>query len=514
MKQMKDFFFHKEDHSHDYENYRSMAYSVDIPTKGHTPTKELEEKAKEVFEWAKKNGALFYTFMAFPQTGGIIEKQETFLDLNYYYKKSLENKGQASFSFTTLEKSETDGSSFPSGGLRYTHQARAYTIWDPRSEVFLRKRNKVLYIPSLLTSHTGEALDDKTLFRKAESVLETKTLELLQKMGVSSNAVVMALGLEQEFFVMSKEAYDKRIDIRSTGRALIGKMPPKHQQFADHYYSKLPAKVEDILTDIQKEFLEIGIPCKTRHKEVAPNQFELAPLFEEAGKTTDHNMILMEILKERFEDNGLVALFHEKPFANMNGSGKHHNWSLNYIDNAGKLVDLFSVPRDPKKIDLFRLMILIQLKAIKDHTKLYLSSVASCGNEKRLGGHEAPPRILSVFLGEAVSKIIDGCELDERHNLREDIPNMTYDLLQEDTDRNRTSPYAFVGNKFEYRAVGSSQNPSFPMAVIAATLAKVMDSVITDMNNGVSLEAILKKLTEETRNVRFDGNGYSPDWPI
>ena len=333
-------------------------------------------------------------------------------------------------------------------------------------------------------------------------------------MGVSSNAVVMALGLEQEFFVMSKEAYDKRIDIRSTGRALIGKMPPKHQQFADHYYSKLPAKVEDILTDIQKEFLEIGIPCKTRHKEVAPNQFELAPLFEEAGKTTDHNMILMEILKERFEDNGLVALFHEKPFANMNGSGKHHNWSLNCIDNAGKLVDLFSVPRDPKKIDLFRLMILIQLKAIKDHTKLYLSSVASCGNEKRLGGHEAPPRILSVFLGEAVSKIIDGGELDERHNLREDIPNMTYDLLQEDTDRNRTSPYAFVGNKFEYRAVGSSQNPSFPMAVIAATLAKVMDSVITDMNNGVSLEAILKKLTEETRIVRFDGNGYSPDWPI
>ena len=322
----------------------------------------------------------------------------------------------------------------------------------------------------------------------------------------------MALGLEQELFIIDSETYEKRLDIRTTGRALIGKMPPKNQQFSDHYYGKIPRKVEEAFDAVEKELLEIGIPCKTRHKEVAPNQFEFCPLFEEAGKTIDHNMILMEIMKETFHERGLEVLLHEKPFANLNGSGKHCNWSLNFVDEHGNLNNLFSIPKKKEDVLLFRLFVLIQLKALLKNGPLHLAAVAPTGNELRLGGHEAPPRIISAFLGSTVSEILDNKEVHERMNLRDELPNLNYDINQEDTDRNRTSPYAYTGNKFEFRAVGSSQNVSFVMSVIAATIAKEVDAVNERLDKGEKIEEIMASLLEETKPVRFSGNGYSHEW--
>ena len=293
---------------------------------------ELEEKAKEIFEWAKANGATHYTFWAYPQTEGVCEKQDQFLDLKYFYENSLSTEAGTKFSSETLLKCEGDGSSFPSGGLRQTHSARAYMTWDPKSEIFLRKRSGVLYIPSLLIAHNGSGLDDKTLLRKSEIKLEERTIKILGHLNIKASNAYMALGMEQEFFIIPKSAYLKRLDIRSTGRALINDVPPRHQQFSDHYYGKLPARVEDILKEVERELFEIGVPVKTRHKEVAINQFEFCPLYEDCGKAIDHNMITMEVLKEVFDRYGYAVLLHEKPFNHLNGSGKHCNWSLNYID--------------------------------------------------------------------------------------------------------------------------------------------------------------------------------------
>jgi glutamine synthetase len=356
-------------------------------------------------------------------------------------------------------------------------------------------------------------LDDKTLLRKSEDALEKRALKLLERMGIKAQNVSMALGMEQEFFVIPKAAYLKRIDIRQCGRALVNDVPPRNQQFSDHYYGKLPAIVEDILSEVERELFELGVPVKTRHKEVALNQFEFCPLFEDVCKAIDHNMIMMEILREAFDRHGYVALFHEKPFAHQNGSGKHCNWSLNYIDEKGKPINIFKVPKSgsEKQKNLFKMFVLLNLNAIVNNGKLYMSSISTHANELRLGGHEAPPRIISSFLGDAVTQILDDKSFNEIQNLKEKV-NTRFDVFQEDTDRNRTSPYAFAGNKFEFRAVGSSQNTSFPMAVIAATIAREIDFVLEKLDKGDSIEKVIADLTESSRPARFEGNGYSPEW--
>ena len=435
------------------------------------------------------------------------------MDLKYFYQGSLSSSAGKAFSSQTMLKSEADGSSFPSGGLRQTHSARAYTMWDSKSEIYLRKRNNVVYIPSLLIAHNGMGLDDKTLLRKSESALEQRCIKLLEKMGIKAQHVSMALGMEQEFFIMPKSAYLKRLDIRQCGRALLNDVPPRNQQFSDHYYGKLPSIVEEVLSEVERELFEIGVPVKTRHKEVAINQFEFCPLFEDACKAIDHNMIMMEILKEAFDRHGLVALFHEKPFNHLNGSGKHCNWSLNYIDEKGKPVNVFKVPKNgtEKQKNLFKMFVLLNLQAIVDYGKLYMSSISTHANELRLGGHEAPPRIISSFLGDTVTELLDDKSIHEVQNLKEKV-NTRFDVFQEDTDRNRTSPYAFAGNKFEFRAVGSSQNTSFPMAVIAATITKEIDVVLEKFAKGATVEKVISDLTETSRPARFEGNGYSKEW--
>lgn len=252
----------------------------------------------------------------------------------------------------------------------------------------------------------------------------------MERLGHENNGSVLALGLEQEFFLIPRDAYLKRIDIRSTGRALVGELPAKHQQFSDHYYGKIPHEIENILKEVEDELLELGVPVKTRHNEVSLNQFEFCPLFLEAGKTIDQNMILMEVLKEAFARRGYEVLLHEKPFLNMNGSGKHHNWSLNYVNKEGKIVNLFKVPKLGEDKTLFQLFVLINLAAIANNSKLYMGAIATNGNEMRLGGHEAPPRIISVFLGSAVSNIIDNKEAENLLNFKESLPNVAYDLYQ------------------------------------------------------------------------------------
>jgi glutamine synthetase len=435
------------------------------------------------------------------------------LDLKYFYQGSLSSSAGKAFSSQTMLKSEADGSSFPSGGLRQTHSARAYTMWDSKSEIYLRKRNNVVYIPSLLIAHNGMGLDDKTLLRRSETALEQRAIKLLEKMGIKATNISMALGMEQEFFVIPKSAYAKRIDIRSCGRALINDIPPRNQQFSDHYYAKIPAIVEDILSEVERELFEIGVPVKTRHKEVAINQFEFCPLFEDVCKAIDHNMIMMEILREAFDRHGYTALFHEKPFHHMNGSGKHCNWSLNYIDEKGKPVNVFRVPKNgtEKQKNLFKMFTLLNIQALVDYGKLYMAAISTPANELRLGGHEAPPRIISTFLGDAVTTILDDKVFQEGANLKDKV-GTRFDVHQEDTDRNRTSPYAFAGNKFEFRAVGSSQNTSFPMAVIAATIAREIDFVLEKLEKGSTIEKVIAELTESSRPARFEGNGYSKEW--
>jgi len=411
-----------------------------------------------LLEWASKNGVDHASFLCFPHNSTMCEKQESLIDLKYFYLNGVKAESRLLLNNGYLQKGETDGSSFPSGGLRFTHRARAYMIRDPFSEIFIRKKNKVMYIPSLLVTHHGLALDDKTIFRKSEAVMKSSAINLLKALGINAKEIFLALGLEQEFFVIPKSAYHKRQDLLFTGRTLVGRVGAKNQQFSDHYFAKIPNEIEAVLREIESEFLEIGIPFKTRHNEVANNQFEYAAIFTDAGKAIDQNLIAMEILKELFEKKGYIALLHEKPFLELNGSGKHANWSINYVDEENKLKNLFSVPKDQADIPLFRLFVLLTLNAIRRNNPLYFAAIAKPGNEVRLGGHEAPPRIISAYLGQTVSNVVDGKPAPVRKNLREELFFLGEDIYQEDTDRNRTSPFAYTGHKFEFRALGSSQN--------------------------------------------------------
>ena len=466
--------------------------------------------------WAVDRGATHYTHWFQPLTGGTAEKHDAFLDHfeNGYLVESFSGK--------SLAQQEPDASSFPSGGLRNTFEARGYTAWDPSSPAFVI--GDTLSIPTIFISYTGEALDHKTPLLRALNVVDLAATAVCQLFDKNVTSVQANLGWEQEFFLVDEALYYARPDLSLTGRTLMGHASAKDQQLDDHYFGSIPERVSSFLKELEYEAYKLGIPIKTRHNEVAPNQYEIAPLYSECNLAVDQNVLTMELMKRISRHHGFRVLFHEKPFKGINGSGKHNNWSLS--TNTGVL--LHSPGKNPKSNLQFLTFIVNTIKAVHDHQDLLRASILTASNAHRLGAHEAPPAILSCFLGTEVSKMLDQIEEqvtskkmtpDEKTELKLDIGKIP-EILLDNTDRNRTSPFAFTGNRFEFRAVGGSANCATPMAVlnaaVAAQLKEFSISVEALIAKGVKKdEAIFQALREliiASRPIRFEGDNYSEDW--
>ncbi len=466
--------------------------------------------------WAMSKGATHYTHWFQPLTGTTAEKHDSFFE--------PDSKGNAieSFEADKLVQQEPDASSFPSGGIRNTFEARGYTAWDPTSPAYII--GKTLCIPTIFVSYTGDALDYKTPLLKALNAVDKAAVEVCQYFDKNITKVNATLGWEQEYFLVDSALFNARPDLTMTGRTLFGHIPAKGQQLDDHYFGSIPERILNYMRELEAECLMLGIPVKTRHNEVAPNQFECAPAFEECNLAVDHNQLLMDIMSKLAERHNFKVLFHEKPFAGVNGSGKHNNWSLS--TNTG--VNLLSPGKNPKTNLQFLTFFINTIKAVHEHADLLRSSIATAGNEYRLGANEAPPAIMSVFIGSQLSEILDEIEkkvkagkmsADEKTDLKLGIGKIP-EILWDNTDRNRTSPFAFTGNKFEFRAVGSSANCSLPMTVIntivAEQLTQFKKEVDVLIEKGVGKdEAIFKVLREyivASKNIRFEGNGYGDEW--
>ncbi len=471
-------------------------------------------------DWALSRGATHFCHWFQPQTGLTAEKHDAFISFD------KDNRILERFSGSQLIQSEPDASSFPSGGMRTTFEARGYTAWDPSSSVFIMEHanGKTLCIPSVFISYYGDALDEKTGLLRSMEVLSQKACELLHCLGeTSAKRVVSTLGAEQEYFLIDRSFYHLRPDLMMTGRTLVGGQPPKGQQLEDHYFGSIPARVQACMTEVEYELYKLGVPLKTRHNEVAPSQFECAPIFEEANIATDHNQLTMEILRKIAQRHGFTVLFHEKPFAGINGSGKHNNWSMMINESGDNLLDPGQTPHQNLR---FLLMLTGVLKGVHKHAGLLRAGIASSGNDHRLGANEAPPAIISVFLGDYLSKILDVIE-----NGRESEPNVEAavlrlgvsklpEVMRDNTDRNRTSPFAFTGNKFEFRAVGASASTAFPITLLNAAVADAFSDLTkavkakskTSKNNESAVLSVIRETITETRAIRFEGNNYSTDW--
>ncbi len=467
-------------------------------------------------DWAISKGATHYTHWFHPLTGNTAEKHDTFLN--------IDSQGNAfeNFDGELLAQQEPDASSFPHGGLRNTFEARGYTAWDPSSPAFVM--GKTLCIPTIFISYTGEALDYKTPLLKSIQSLDKSATEVCRYFDKNVNKVYATLGWEQEYFLVDEALYKARPDLALTGRTLMGHASAKDQQLSDHYFSSIPERVLAYMKDFEIEAHKLGIPIKTRHNEVAPNQFECAPIFEEVNLANDHNLLLMELMRKIAGKHKFKVLFHEKPFAEINGSGKHNNWSL--ATNTGR--NLLKPGNTPKTNLQFLTFLINIVKAVKTHNDLLRASIVSAGNQHRLGANEAPPSIISVFLGIKLTEILNNIEQriqnkkmtsDEKTELKLDIGKIP-EILLDNTDRNRTSPFAFTGNRFEFRAVGSSENSAGPMIALNTAVAEQLQIFKTDVDTLISQkmkkdEAILKILRKyiiESKTVRFEGNGYSQDW--
>lgn len=463
-------------------------------------------------EWAVENGATHYTHWFQPLTGATAEKHDSFI-------APVEN-GEVimEFSGKELVKGEPDASSFPSGGLRSTFEARGYTAWDPTSPAFIK--DGTLYIPTAFCSYSGEALDKKTpLLRSMEALSKsaTKTLNLLGQTEVTS--VYTTVGPEQEYFLVDKEMYKKRKDLIFAGRTLLGAMPPKGQEMDDHYFGALKPRVAAYMHDLDEELWKLGIPAKTKHNEVAPAQHELAPVFDTANVAVDHNQLTMDVMKTVADKHGLVCLLHEKPFAGINGSGKHNNWSM--ITNTG--VNLLDPGRTPSENTQFLIFLTAVIQAVDEYADLMKLSVTSAGNDHRLGANEAPPAIVSVFLGDELTAVLESIENDTFFGKQQMIQmNIGASVLphfyKDNTDRNRTSPFAFTGNKFEFRMLGSSISVAGPNVVLNTAVAKVLDEFNAKLE-GVSDDkipetalTIIKESLSAHKRIIFNGNGYSDEW--
>lgn len=482
--------------------------------RGETISPELaDEIANALRQWATEKGATHYTHWFHPLTGLTAEKHESFFEV--YGGKVL-----SGFNGSELIQQEPDASSFPSGGLRSTFEARGYTAWDPTSPPFIYGRT--LCIPSVYVSYDGHALDYKTpLLRSIEALNQAgkKVVSLFYK-GIER--VFPTLGVEQEFFLIPAELFAKRLDLQLTGRTLLGAPSPRGQQMEDHYFGSIPERVMAFFEELEMEAWRLGIPLKTRHNEVAPAQYECAPVFEELNVAIDHNQLLMDLLQRTARRHGLECLLHEKPFAGINGSGKHNNWSL--ATDTG--INLLSVGKSPRENLRFFSILSIVLNGVYRQADLLRATIATPGNEHRLGGNEAPPAILSVFLGRSVSEAVEALEkvpelprLKDKTPLSLLLPRLPA-LLRDNTDRNRTAPFAFTGSKFEFRAVGASAHCAPAMIVLNAAVADAMnrfyDEVQARLKSSPSREmailSVARDFLIESRPIRFDGNNYDPAW--
>ena len=477
------------------------------------------EVAAAVKEWAVENGATHFCHWFQPQTGLTAEKHDAFLTL------SAEAQPFEKLSASQLIQGEPDASSFPSGGMRSTFEARGYTAWDPSSPMFLMEgpNGTTLCIPSVFISYTGHALDQKTPLLRSMEVLNQKTLSVLRMFGnKNAKRVVPTVGVEQEYFLIDRAFYLLRPDIQFAGRTLIGARPPKGQELEDHYFGSIESRVLGFMQECEYELFKLGIPVKTRHNEVAPGQFECAPIFEEANVAADHNQMMMEVFRKVAGLHNFTLLLHEKPFAGINGSGKHNNWSL--MDSEGNnLLDPGSTPQENLQ---FLVILCAVLKAVHKRAGLLRAAIANSGNDHRLGANEAPPAIISVFLGKQLNDILNSIESGQvkGETTEQNIINLGIaklpEIAQDYTDRNRTSPFAFTGNKFEFRAVGSSSSISWPMCILNAAVAEALEdmqnSISNRTNTGLDLQkASMETIREaivETKAVRFEGNNYTDEW--
>jgi glutamine synthetase len=469
--------------------------------------------ARAMKEWALSRGATHFTHWFQPLTGGTAEKHNSF----------MEPAGTArviqAFSGKNLIGGEADASSFPSGGLRSTFEARGYTAWDPTSPAFIKRHpgGATLCIPTAFCAHTGEALDSKTPLLRSIQALGRALRRLMAHFGQPESRVSVTLGAEQEYFLIDRGFYLQRPDLLQTGRTVFGAAPAKHQQLEDHYYGAIRPRILKFMNEVETQLWKLGIPAKTRHNEVAPAQFELAPIFENLNLAVDHNMLVMEVLRQTAERNGLECLLHEKPFSGVNGSGKHCNWSISYDGR-----NLLEPGSNPKENAIFLTVLLAVIRAIDLHADLLSASTAGAGNDRRLGGNEAPPTILSVFLGDelnAVMKAIEtGTSWAARGRTKMKIGVDTLPPLPRDTtDRNRTSPFAFTGNKFEFRAPGSSQNCAQNQMVLNTIVAESLDALSDKLDAmpgdfNANLQKLLQRLIRAHKRVLFAGDGYSAEW--
>ena len=472
-----------------------------------------DDVATAMKEWAVSRGATHYTHWFQPLTGGTAEKHDSFLEFSG-------NKAIFEFSGKTLTVGEPDASSFPSGGLRSTFEARGYTAWDPTSPAFIKRHDNggTLCIPTIFCSYTGEVLDKKTPLLRSTQVLKKAVVRLMKCFKQPEEAVKVTLGVEQEYFLIDKKFYLQRPDLLQTGRTLYGAPPAKHQQLEDHYFGSIPSRILAFMTDVEKELWRLGIPAKTRHNEVAPAQFELAPIFEELNLAVDHNMLVMEVLRQVADKHGLVCLLHEKPFAGVNGSGKHNNWGIAY----GKR-NLLDPGSNPAENAVFLTVLTSVVHALDEHSDLLRTATSGIGNDHRLGANEAPPAIISMFVGEQLEEVINqivkgtSASTKKASSLRIGIDALP-PLNRDATDRNRTSPFAFTGNKFEFRAPGSSQSCAEANMILNTIVAEALDALSDKIETfkaktfNEELQALLKKEIAAHQRVIFNGDGYAKEW--
>ena len=490
--------------------YKALKKTIENGT--HLELDVANSVAVAMKEWATENGATHYTHWFQPMTNVTAEKHDSFI--------SPTGDGQVimDFSGKELVKGEPDASSFPSGGLRATFEARGYTAWDPTSPAFIK--DKTLYIPTAFCSYSGEALDKTTPLLRSMDVLNKEAVRILHILGNKEvRHIDTTVGPEQEYFLVDKDLYKKRKDLIFCGRTLLGASAPKGQEMEDHYFGALKPRVAAYMHDLDEELWKLGIPAKTKHNEVAPAQHELAPVFDTTNVAVDHNQLTMEIMKKVADKHNMVCLLHEKPFEGINGSGKHNNWSMS-TDTGVNLLDPGKTPAENTQFLVFLVAV---IKAVDDYADLLRVSVASAGNDHRLGANEAPPAIVSIFLGDELTDVLKSIENDtffsNKHAVQMDIgAKVLPHFIKDTTDRNRTSPFAFTGNKFEFRMLGSAASVANPNIVLNTAVAEVLaefsaalkDVPEEEMENAV--HALLKKTIEEHKRIIFNGNGYTDEW--
>lgn len=479
--------------------------------------KIADQVAEGMKAWALSMGATHYTHWFQPLTGATAEKHDAFFDI------LPDGRAMEKFGGAQLVQQEPDASSFPSGGIRNTFEARGYTAWDPTSPAFIYKTT--LCIPTIFVAYTGEALDNKAPLLRALQAIDQAATGVAQYFDKNVRKVHATLGWEQEYFLIDKSLVNSRLDLSVTGRTLVGNFSAKGQQLDDHYFGVIPARVLGFMSELEKECTKLGIPVKTRHNEVAPNQFELAPVFEEANLSVDHNLLLMDVMEEIADKYNFSVLFHEKPFAGINGSGKHNNWSLG--TDTG--VNLLSPGTTPMKNLQFLTFFVNTIKAVDTYEELLRASIASASNDHRLGANEAPPPIISIFIGQQLSDVLDELEgvskgklsPQEKTELKLNVVGKIPEILLDNTDRNRTSPFAFTGNKFEMRGVGSKMNCAKPMTTLNTIVAKQLTDfkkevdTLIDKKNLKKDEAVFNVLREyikTSKRIRFEGDGYGIEW--